>query len=64
MVLSKAGSATHGSQYWRDRAAEARAMANKMAEGIPRATMLDIATKYDLMAKAAAEKEARLSKSN
>jgi hypothetical protein len=62
MVLSKDGSGHRGSRYWYERADEARALAEQMAEGFPRETMFDIAAKYELMAKAAAEKEARIPK--
>ena len=46
-------------KYWHDRADEARAKADEMLDRLARDTMLDIAKKYDLMARLAAEREGR-----
>jgi hypothetical protein len=50
-------STIHTSRYWRERAEEARSIAESMLDCVARATMLDIASKYDLMARRAAERE-------
>jgi hypothetical protein len=46
-------------QYWRTRAEETRRIAAGMSEGKVRETMLDIANKYDVIARLAAERLAR-----
>jgi hypothetical protein len=48
--------------YWRARAQEVRRIAAAMADGKAKETILDIAEKYDLMAKLAAERRARAPK--
>jgi hypothetical protein len=47
---------------WRHRAAEARAAADGMSDGFAKETMLDIARKYDLLARLAAEHEGRVAR--
>ena len=49
-----------GTKYWRDRAIEIRASAERTRDALARDTLLDIAKKYDLMAKIAAEHEGRI----
>jgi pyruvate-formate lyase len=46
------------SEYWQERAEEARARADEMSDEKARATMLNIAYLYDLMAERAAKNEA------
>ena len=46
-------------RYWRDRAEEARNIADKMVDKVAKEMMLDIAKRYDLMARLAAEREGR-----
>ena len=46
------------SEYWQERAEEARARAEEMGDPEAKATMLNIAYLYDLMAERAARKEA------
>jgi hypothetical protein len=45
--------------YWRDRAEEARTMGEGMRDPVSKAVMMDIAEKYDLMARRASERESR-----
>jgi hypothetical protein len=45
------------SEYWQERAEEARARADEMSDAEARATMLNIAYLYGLMADRAARKE-------
>jgi hypothetical protein len=47
-------------KYWRARADEARARAEEMQDGIAKETMLDVAKKYGLLARLAAEREGRI----
>jgi len=46
------------SAYWKDRADEARAMADGMRDVTAKALMEDIAHKYELLAERAAQREA------
>ena len=46
-------------KHWRERAEEARAMADQMTDREARATMLGIADDYELLAKSAEERAAR-----
>ena len=48
-----------GSQYWRERAEEARARAGEMRSADAESAMLDIAAMYERMADRAAEREAK-----
>src|SRR5688572_15974039 len=48
---------SNGTKYWRDKAIEIRASAERTLDALARETLLDIAKKYDLMAKIAAEHE-------
>jgi len=48
------------SDYYRERAAEARRSAEEMMDKVAVRAMLDIAQRYDLMARIAAQKEARM----
>jgi hypothetical protein len=50
-------------QYWRDRAEEVRTIADSMKDGTAKETLLDIAEKYDVLAKLAAQRAARAAKS-
>ena len=45
-------------QHWRERAEEARAIADQMTDADARRTMLDIANSYDNLAERAAAREA------
>jgi hypothetical protein len=45
------------SQYWRERAAEARAKAGQLRGRVAEAAMRDIARSYDLLAERAAKQE-------
>lgn len=47
------------SKYWRDRAEEARVRAHKFTDPDARATMEDIVSRYEAMAKCAEEREKR-----
>ena len=49
-------------KYWRARADEMRRVAAAMTDGKAKATILDIAEKYELMAKLATERQARAPK--
>ena len=49
----------HTSQYWSDRAEEARTMAAGMQEGFAATMMMEIARLYDRMAARAAATEAK-----
>jgi hypothetical protein len=46
-------------QHWRTRAAEARAMADQIAEAEAKAAMLDIAKKYEQIAKRVEQRQPR-----
>jgi hypothetical protein len=48
----------HDSAYWRERAQEARRIADELADGVAKQTMLEIARSYDNLA-AIAETEAK-----
>ena len=52
-------SSVRASRYWRERAEEARTTAESMLDSVAREAMLDIASKYDLMARRAAEHESQ-----
>jgi hypothetical protein len=52
------GDGLRSSDYWQERAEEARARAEEMSDAEARATMLNIAYLYGLMADRAARKEA------
>ena len=58
-ALSDSEEGLRSARYWRERAEEARAMAEQMLDRVARETMLEIARRYDIMAKLAAEREAR-----
>ena len=45
--------------YWRDRAEEARAMADEMKDTVAKATMREIARKYETMADRAEKREGK-----
>ena len=47
----------HNAKYWKDKAQEARTLAEGMLDAVARETMRDIAAKYELMARRAAERE-------
>jgi hypothetical protein len=51
-------------KFWRNRVEEVRTIADGMSDGTAKATLLDIAEKYDVLAKLAAERAARIPKSN
>jgi hypothetical protein len=46
-------------EHWRERAAEARALADKMTDPIGKKAMLDIAEKYERLAARAVERLAQ-----
>jgi hypothetical protein len=47
--------------YWRERAEEARTMADDMTDKVAKATMRDIAGKYDTMAERTQRREVKRS---
>jgi O-methyltransferase involved in polyketide biosynthesis len=55
--MERSGSDTFDAQYWRGRAAEARATADLVPDPIAKTMMVDIANKYDHMAERAAKQE-------
>jgi hypothetical protein len=50
------------SEYWRNRAEEARAIAGKLSDNTARATMERIADSYDHLARRAESRKAELAK--
>jgi hypothetical protein len=50
-------------QYWRNRAEEVRTIADGMSDNTAKETLLDIAEKYDVLARLAAQRAARTRKS-
>jgi hypothetical protein len=52
--------APRSSEYWHDRAEEARAASEAMHDPLAAGTMLQVAQMYDLLAKRASEHERRL----
>jgi hypothetical protein len=46
-------------EHWRERAAEARALADKMTDAVGRQAMIEIAEKYDRLAERALLRMAR-----
>jgi hypothetical protein len=46
-------------EHWRERAMEARALAEKMTDAVGRQAMIEIAEKYDRLAARAVERLAR-----
>jgi hypothetical protein len=48
-------------EHWRERAAEARALAEKMTDGVGKRAMIEIAEKYERLAERAVERLARRS---
>jgi hypothetical protein len=53
------GAGLRTAKYWQDRAEEVRARAEEVHDGTARRTLLDIAHRYDQMAKLASEREAQ-----
>ena len=49
-------------QHWRDRAEQVRTIAGSLSDGTAKETLLDIAEKYDLLAKLAGQRAARARK--
>jgi hypothetical protein len=58
------GNGLRDSAFWFDRAEEARMRADEMHDLAARATMLDVARLYDVMARHALEREARQGQSD
>jgi hypothetical protein len=54
------GTNIRGAKHWRERAENARTTADQMLNGPAKATLYDLATKYEILARAAAECEARM----
>jgi hypothetical protein len=50
-----------GPQYWRNRAEEARTIAETLHDATAKATMLNIATHYERLARRANDRETRAS---
>jgi hypothetical protein len=62
--LSDCSERQNDPKFWRDRAEEVRTIADGMSDGTAKATLLDIAEKYDVLARLAAERAARMPKSS